>query len=60
MSPDRATPTSLASSVPTPSTADTTIQATSDDRRMVAEGRRKPLPNPSKFTGRRKDYPAWS
>ncbi|KAE9572331.1 hypothetical protein CGMCC3_g11721 [Colletotrichum fructicola] len=60
MSPDRATPTLLASSVPTPSTADTTIQAPSDDTVMVAEGRRKPLPNPPKFTGRRKDYPAWS
>ncbi|KAF4478229.1 Transposon Tf2-6 polyprotein [Colletotrichum fructicola Nara gc5] len=60
MSPDRATPTPLTSSVPTPSTADTTIQAPSDDTVMVAEGRRKPLPNPPKFTGRRKDYPAWS
>ncbi|KAF6792373.1 pol-like protein [Colletotrichum musicola] len=59
-SPDRATPTPLASSVPTPSTADTTIQAPSDDTVMVAGGRRKPLPNPPKFTGRRKDYPAWS
>ncbi|KAK2753023.1 pol-like protein [Colletotrichum kahawae] len=56
ISPDRATPTPLASSVPTPSTADTTIQATSDDRRMVAEGRRKPLPDPPKFTGKRKEY----
>ncbi|KAK2729295.1 pol-like protein [Colletotrichum kahawae] len=46
MSLDRATPTLLVSSVPTPSTADTTIQATSDDRRIVAEGRRKPLPDP--------------
>ncbi|KAF5485587.1 hypothetical protein CGCF413_v009183 [Colletotrichum fructicola] len=60
MSPDRATPTPLTSSVPTPSTADTTIQAPSDDTVMVAEGRIKPLPNPPKFTGRRKDYPAWS
>ncbi|KAK2731144.1 pol-like protein [Colletotrichum kahawae] len=53
---DRATPTLLASSVPTPSTADTTIQATSDDRRIVAEGRRKPLLDPPKFTGKRKEY----
>ncbi|KAF6811601.1 pol-like protein [Colletotrichum plurivorum] len=60
MSPDRATPKPLASSVPTPSAADTTLQAPSDDITTVAEGRRKPLPNPPKFTGRRKDYPAWS
>ncbi|KAK2752521.1 pol-like protein [Colletotrichum kahawae] len=52
-SPDRATPTLLTSSVPTPSPADTTIQAPSDDIVMVAEGRRKPLPDPPKFSARR-------
>ncbi|KAK2730030.1 pol-like protein [Colletotrichum kahawae] len=52
ISPDRATPTPLPSSVPTPSTADTTIQAPNDDTVRVAEGRRKPLPDPPKFTGR--------
>ncbi|KAK2737064.1 pol-like protein [Colletotrichum kahawae] len=56
ISTDRATPTPLASSVTTPSTADTTIQATSDDRMMAVEGRRKPLPDPPKFTGKRKEY----
>ncbi|KAH9234145.1 hypothetical protein K456DRAFT_1723781 [Colletotrichum gloeosporioides 23] len=35
MSPDRANPTPLASSVPTPSTADTTIQAPSDSITMA-------------------------
>ncbi|KAK2728980.1 pol-like protein, partial [Colletotrichum kahawae] len=39
---------------------DTTIQAPNNDTVRVAEGRRKPLPDPPKFTGRRKDYPAWS
>ncbi|KAK2736766.1 pol-like protein [Colletotrichum kahawae] len=56
ISPDRATPTPLASSVLTLSTVDTTIQVTSDDRRMVAEGRRKPLLDPPKFIGKRKEY----
>ncbi|KAK2751854.1 pol-like protein [Colletotrichum kahawae] len=60
MSTDRATPTPLASSVTTPSTADTTVQATSDDRMMAVEGRRKPLPDPPKFTGKRKEYAGWS
>ncbi|KAK2764826.1 pol-like protein [Colletotrichum kahawae] len=59
-SPDRATPTLLTSSIPTPSPADTTIQAPSDNIVIVAEGRRKPLPDPPKFSGKRKDYLAWS
>ncbi|KAK2728508.1 pol-like protein [Colletotrichum kahawae] len=53
---DRATPTPLTSSVTTPSIADTTVQATSDDRMMAVEGRRKPLLDPPKFTGKRKEY----
>ncbi|KAF5520608.1 hypothetical protein CGCA056_v007737 [Colletotrichum aenigma] len=60
MSTDRATPTPLTSSVPTPSTADTTIQAISDGITIATEGRKKPLLNPPKFTGRRKDYAAWA
>ncbi|KAH9241001.1 hypothetical protein K456DRAFT_46078 [Colletotrichum gloeosporioides 23] len=52
MSTDRATPTLLASSIPTPSTADTTIQATSDDQIMAVEGRRKPLLDPPKLDKR--------
>ncbi|KAF5527019.1 hypothetical protein CGCA056_v001563 [Colletotrichum aenigma] len=60
MSTDRATPTLLTSSVPTPSTADITIQAISDGITIATEGRKKPLPNPPKFTGRRKDYAAWA
>ena len=27
---------------------------------IAAEGRRKPLPDPPKFTGKRKEYAAWS
>ncbi|KAE9574404.1 hypothetical protein CGMCC3_g9540 [Colletotrichum fructicola] len=60
MSTDRATPTPLASSVTTPSTADTTIQATSDGITMAARGRRKhQIPNPPKFSGIRKDFQRW-
>ncbi|KAK2761034.1 pol-like protein [Colletotrichum kahawae] len=58
MSTDRATPTPLISSIPTLSIADTTIQATSDGITIAAEGWKKPLPNPPKFIGRRKDYVA--
>ncbi|KAK2731028.1 pol-like protein [Colletotrichum kahawae] len=60
ISTDRATPTPLTSSIPTPSIADTTIQATSDGITIAAEGRKKPLLNPPKFIGKRKDYVAWS
>ncbi|KAH9225988.1 hypothetical protein K456DRAFT_59055, partial [Colletotrichum gloeosporioides 23] len=34
--------------------------ATSDDRMMAVEGRRKPLLDPLKFTGKRKEYAGWS
>ncbi|KAK2765248.1 pol-like protein [Colletotrichum kahawae] len=60
ISTDRATPTPLISSILTPSTANITIQAISNGITMAAEGRKKPLPNPPKFTGRRKDYIAYN
>ncbi|KAH9226531.1 hypothetical protein K456DRAFT_58754 [Colletotrichum gloeosporioides 23] len=56
MSTDRATSTPLASSIPTPSTANITIQATSNNQIIAVEGRRKPLPDPLKFIGKRKEY----
>ncbi|KAK2775951.1 pol-like protein [Colletotrichum kahawae] len=36
------------------------LNVTSDGITIAVEGRKKPLPNPLKFTGRRKDYAAWS
>ncbi|KAK2753993.1 pol-like protein [Colletotrichum kahawae] len=66
MSTDRATLTPLASSVPTPSTADTTIQVTSDGiativaepHKLTSTRRPRPtLPDPPKFDGIRRRFP---
>ncbi|KAK2729115.1 pol-like protein [Colletotrichum kahawae] len=65
MSTDRATLTPLASSVPTPSTADTTIQATSDSiaiivakpYKLTSTRRPRPtLPDPLKFDSIRRRF----
>ncbi|KAK2774739.1 pol-like protein [Colletotrichum kahawae] len=57
MSTDRATLTPLASSIPTPSTADTTIQVTSNSIAIIVARQPRPtLPNPPKFDGIRRQF----
>ncbi|KAK2759589.1 pol-like protein [Colletotrichum kahawae] len=57
MSTDRVTLTPLTSSVPTPSTADTTIQATSDSIAIIVARRPRPtLPDPPKFDSTRRRF----